>query len=139
MTRRIFAIAFCVALFAAIHTPAAWAINDGPTMWITIKNGPVEIPGRVLGPGRYEFTYVDVYRQVVDVRSADGAQIGFFEMKPADREYKTDKAKVDLTRVPGSPDRIKDFFFGGEAEGSAFIYPQQNPAESVSAHPKLRP
>lgn len=139
MTRKIFTLAFCVALFAAIQTPAAWAINEGPTMMITIEKGPVEIPGRVLQPGTYEFSYVDVYRHVVDVRTADGAHIGYFEVLPAERVHNLGKDRVDLRPVQGAPERIKDFFFRGETYGSKFLYPSQDANVSVSSHAKLRP
>lgn len=138
MTRKILLFAFSLALIAVIATPAAWASNLEPTLMVTIKNGPVELPGATLQPGRYAFTFSDVYRNVVEVESASGRHlIGYFVVVPTERAS-IGRTKVDISHPAGSPDRIKDFFLNGETTGYAFLYPAAQPAVTTAsgAQPK---
>lgn len=137
MTRRIVSIAFSLVLFAAIQNPIASATSLDPTMMVTVKGGAVELPGTVLQPGKYEFSFADAYRQVVEVQAADGSRvIGYFMVIPQERQHHIGQARVDVSHRPGSPERIKDLYFMGDVTGYKFLYSKAKPA--VTAGPMLQ-
>ncbi|HVB99740.1 MAG TPA: hypothetical protein VNJ12_10485 [Candidatus Dormibacteraeota bacterium] len=90
-------------------------------------SGPVEIPGRVLGPGTY------IFRLVHPSYSPDAVQIidrhtsqveGLFLTLPAYRAKATGKTIVKLQR-PNSGyavPEIKKWFYPGNNVGHTFIY-----------------
>lgn len=137
MTRRILIFAFSLLLFAALQTPAAWASSSlDPTLLVTIKKGPVELPGTTLQPGKYEFNFSDVYRNVVEVEAANnGPVIGYFIVLPTERQN-MGRSRVDLSHPAGSPERIKDFFLTGETTGYAFQYPAAAPVMTAHSGPQ---
>ena len=121
MNRTLFTL--CVsALLSLFCLPQAWA--DGRRLIVT-TNAPVEIPGKVLAPGVYDFQYyVDSDGPaIVRVSAHDGHSYGWFMVNPVERARASDKAEMDLYEpIAHSPERIRDWFFPGEKDGHEFVY-----------------
>jgi hypothetical protein len=126
MNRRLVAFVFCLALFGALLVPSARADEANQEMIVTIKNGALEIPGRVLEPGRYDVKFADLEHQVLLISTADGREpIGFFEVFPISRSHRTNHARLDLSEpAPGAVTRLTDFFYPGSKTGYELEYPQ---------------
>ncbi len=124
MNRKILQVVFVVALFGLVLLPAARAGTGDEEMIVTIKKAPVELPGQVLLPGKYDFRFVNDERQVVAITTADGQHpIGFFDVVPITRPNRLGQAEIDLTKPkPGSVPRIRDFYYPGTKTGYKFVY-----------------
>ncbi|HXE89986.1 MAG TPA: hypothetical protein VNK82_03385 [Terriglobales bacterium] len=122
MNRKMFALCVSV-LFSLFCLPQVRA--DGRRLVVT-TNAPVEIPGKVLSPGVYEFQYyVDSDGPaLMRVWARDRTQnYGWFLVEPVERAHATDNAEVDLYEpMAHSPERIREWFFPGEKEGHEFVY-----------------
>jgi hypothetical protein len=126
MKSRILAMAACLLLLTAVSSPL-WADPLTPTVILTVKQ-PVEVPGHVLTSGQYYVSKLDL-GDVVLIRSADGSQSFFELVSRASRPQPANDVVVDVAHQPGSVPRIMDYFFPGDTEGTAFLYP---------VHPQLR-
>jgi len=125
MNRKLFAIAFCLVLLGGIAVPSAKADTGNEEMTFIVKNGPIELPGRVLQPGRYDMKFIDLEHHVVLVTKADGsAPIGFFDVVPISRARLKDNAQLQLSKsAKAAPDRLRDFFYPDLHTGYKFMYP----------------
>ena len=91
-------------------------------------NAPVEVPGRVLTPGSYEFKLLNTAadRHVVQVFNKDGSQlIGTFLTIPDYRMKPADKPLITFEeRAAGAPEAIKAWYYPGDNYGNEFVYPK---------------
>ena len=106
-------------------------------------SAPVEIPGKVLAPGKYVFQLVnsDSDRNIVQVFSedSDGRQslVTTLLAIPAYIFETPDKPIVHFEERPsGAPEAIHSWFYPGENTGWEFVYPKgQTLQTSVAAAP----
>jgi hypothetical protein len=133
MNYRFLAVVFCLALFGALFVPSARADEANQEMIMTIKKGALEVPGRVLQPGKYDLRFADIDQHVLEITTADGREpIGFFEVIPTSRLHRTDNVRLDLSEpAPGSVTRLTDFFYPDMKTGYKFEYPR--PKVSIMA------
>ena len=101
---------------------------------------PVEIPGKVLQPGKYVFRLSDSSsnRDIVEVYSVDekGRQkfVAMIETVPDFLTQPLDKPMVELEeRHVGHPEAIRSWFYPGDRYGWHFVYPQSERLESASS------
>lgn len=89
---------------------------------------PVQVPGQVLQPGSYVFKLADnqVDRQIVQIFNADQSQIvATIAAVPAYRLEATYDTLITFAERPaGSPEALSRWFYPGDLEGVAFVYPQ---------------
>lgn len=116
----------CVGLLG-IMTPRAKA-DDWNQETVFTFNAPVEVPGRVLGPGTYVFKLADSQadRNIVEVFNKDENHLyGIFlaipdyHLRPAGEPIVTFEE-----RAAGAPPAVKAWFFPGENYGHEFVYPK---------------
>ncbi len=121
MYRKALALVFGAVLFGALAVPAATANSDNI---IVTTNQPVEVPGRVLPAGKYEFRPLDsaVDTGFFTVYTRDGKFVGNY---PVITDYRNHVSgtKIVLQKEPGSPERIKAWFYPGSRTGYEFLYP----------------
>ncbi len=112
--------------------PMLTASNSG-LMLITTKT-LTQIPGRTLEPGTYAFRLVNDTDQVT-VSKADGSEFyGTFFVVPTSRTAGLGEALVTVAEVPnGGPNRIAAWFFPGEANGYALLYPHARKSAAMVA------
>jgi hypothetical protein len=89
---------------------------------------PVQVPGRVLAPGKYLFKLDKSEGELsgVEIESLDRHRVyGIFAVNP---EFRLDVTSAPLItfeeRTPGAPQAIKAWFYPGDHYGNGFIYPR---------------
>jgi len=93
-------------------------------------NEPVEIPGKVLAPGKYVFQLADSEsdRDIVQVFSEDSkgkdTLVATLMAVPDHIANTPDKPVVQFEERPaGTPEAIHSWFYPGENTGWEFVYP----------------
>jgi hypothetical protein len=124
MNRKLWGLLSALVLFGGLLVPAATATQGNKEVLFTV-NGPIEIPHRVLGPGRYELKLIGFGSPIVGVWNATGTHLyGFFETEPAYRNHATGKTKVVLSGSGKyAPKRLDEWFYPGDNTGNALLYP----------------
>jgi LPXTG-motif cell wall-anchored protein len=110
-------------------------------------SAPVEIPGKVLTPGKYVFELADSPsdRNIVQVFSEDSTGnenlVATVLAIPDYTLTASDKPTVHFEeRHSGSPEAIQSWFYPGDNTGWEFIYPKvQNLKASTNATPSQAP
>jgi LPXTG-motif cell wall-anchored protein len=109
-------------------------------------NGPVQVPGQVLQPGKYSFRLADSSsnRNIVQIFSEnDRGRWDFVKTilaVPDYRETIPDKPVVQFEeRHLGDPEAIKSWFYPGEHTGWHFVYPKSERLEVAAAAPAPAP
>ena len=127
-------------LLAAV--PSIFSDEHDKKTDVTIDR-PVQVPGAVLQPGKYMFILMNVSgdRHVVEVRSEDGKQLYTTTFTAAAKRLKqTSKVALTYYEMPkGTPDAVREWFWPGDFEGQAFLYPHQKAAEIKAATHKTVP
>jgi hypothetical protein len=109
-------------------------------------SAPVEVPGKVLTPGKYVFKLADSEsdRNVVEIFSEDasGTQnlVTTILTIPDYRENTPDKPIIQFEeRASGSPEAIHSWFYPGENTGWEFLYSKGERLTSSSTTPAAAP
>ncbi|HYK90719.1 MAG TPA: hypothetical protein VE398_18245 [Acidobacteriota bacterium] len=124
---KIVAAVFSFLMLMAVGLPNAKADAYDWDTYLTFS-APVELPGLVLAPGKYEFRILD--------RTGSGYLVGvlnargdYMEVVQAEADYRTnttDQTVVNLEkRHPGWPEAIKSWFYPDENYGVEFVYPKR--------------
>ena len=133
MNRKLAAIALSALIAIFVAVPAARATNADQEIIFSVKNAPLEVPGHVLLPGQYEMRFTNLEHDVVLITTADGTRpIGFFDVLPVKLDHRTTfglpmatNVKMVLAKaVPGTPERLKEFFYSDRTTGFKFLYPR---------------
>ncbi len=100
-------------------------------------SAPVEIPGRVLIPGKYVFELADnpADRNIVQVFSEDSAgNESLVAIVMAVSDYTSNTPEQPALhfeeRHSGSPEAIQSWFYPGDNTGWEFVYPKQQNSEA---------
>ena len=116
-----------MALMAAMVTPTM--ADEWNKETVLEFSGPVEVPGKVLTPGKYVFKIADSEsdRNIVQIFSEDanGAQklVATVLAIPDYRQETPEKPIVQFEERPsGSPEAIHSWFYPGDNTGWQFIY-----------------
>jgi hypothetical protein len=108
MKGSVVALIFCLALFGAVLVPNASANSGNEEMILTIKKAPVELPGHVLVPGKYDLKFTNLEHNEVVVRTADGSQpVGFFMVIPVTRNLEGFDCAPGRILLSGSQNRVR--------------------------------
>jgi hypothetical protein len=106
-------------------------------------SGPVEIPGKVLTPGKYVFQLVDSEsdRNIVQVFSEDSngldTLVATLMAIPDYISETPDKPTIHFDERPaGTPEAIHSWFYPGENTGWEFVYPK---GETMQKSPNTTP
>jgi hypothetical protein len=119
---------FLLGMLVVLISPNARADTEHENTYLTFS-APVELPGIVLLPGKYEFQLVSPFQMgdVVEVLDSHGNALALLDAIPDLRAHVTDKTSVILeSRGPHNPEAIKAWFYPDRATGLEFIYPKKN-------------
>ncbi len=124
MKTRVLTMAFTLALLGGLLAPRARADANNQEVLFRV-DGPVELPGQVLGAGRYQVKLVpDTDQQVAGVWNANGTKCyGFFDIISVDRSPASNAKVVLSGSGKVAPKRVKDWFWTGDTIGHEFVYP----------------
>ncbi len=118
-----------MAFMAAMVTPMMADEFNKET--ILEFSGPVEVPGKVLTPGKYVFKIADSEsdRNIVEIFSEDAnGNQKFVTTTMAIPDYREETpGKTIITfeeRPSGSPEAIHSWFYPGDNTGWQFVYPK---------------
>jgi hypothetical protein len=129
---RAIAISTWALVFVTLFSPLAMANSWTETTLITFT-ASVELPGRTLAAGTYEFRLVNpaLDPNLVEIREFPSGQVVAILSTDRDPlENPADKPMVKLERTePGAPEAIKEWFYPGDTSGHKFIYPKTNKNE----------
>jgi hypothetical protein len=119
-------LALCATILAASAVVARADLSDKKT--IVTFSAPVEVPGRVLPAGTYQFRLLDSMsnRNIVQIFDKDGTRLYATLLTLPDYAENT-PSKTIITfdeRPSGSPEAIKSWFYPGDNYGNQFVYPQ---------------
>jgi hypothetical protein len=121
-------IAGFIIAFALIFVLAAHADENDELTKVTFSQA-VQIPGRTLLAGTYEFALVNSLssRDIVRILNADGTELlATIQTIPAERARETDGTSVTLAQRPGGqPAALVTWFYPGMDTGHEFIYSKQ--------------
>jgi hypothetical protein len=116
----------CVAMVGVTLAPTA-AADESDKKTIVTFSAPVEIPGKALPAGTYVFKVLDTSatRNIVQVFDKDEKQLYATIMAVPDYRLKPpDKPLIKFEeRVSNAPEAIKAWFYPGDSNGWAFVYP----------------
>jgi hypothetical protein len=121
-------IAGFIIAFALIFELAAHADENNELTKLTFSQ-PVQVPGRTLPAGSYEFILANSQssRDVVRIFNATGTNLlATIQTVPTERARETDGTSVTLAQRPdGQPAALVTWFYPGMETGHEFIYSKQ--------------
>lgn len=135
-------IYFALAMSAALvgtFAPAARADEWNKQVTITF-NEPVEVPGKVLPPGTYQFKLGEGEtddRRVVEIYNDKLTHLETTVMAIPDQRLKAQGEKHVIQfdeRPAGSPQAIRAFFYPGGKYGLQFVYPHERARELAKSN-----
>jgi len=124
MYRKLAVMAISIFLLGSVFAPQARADEGNKAILFTI-NQPVDIPGAVIGPGRYELKLLGFGDTVAGVWSPHGQKLyGFVGTTFVSRSHGISHARLDLSKPhSGELARIKDWYYPGDDYGYRLAYP----------------
>jgi hypothetical protein len=135
-----FLLTACIALIGFCMKPAS--ADEWNKETVLQFSEPVQVPGKVLDPGKYVFRLLDSdsNRNIVEIFSVDdkGRQefVAMIQAVPAYRVETPDKPMVQLDeRHIGQPEAIKKWFYPGDNDGWEFVYPKSEELEEAAVVP----
>jgi hypothetical protein len=116
-----------ILLAGAALWPSAKA-EDRKKEATVVFTAPVEVPGRILPPGKYTFTIAGSQsdRTTVQIFTEDRSElVATISAIPAYRLEPTDETMMTFEeRSTGSPQALRRWFCPGEVGGVALVYPE---------------
>lgn len=118
-------IAGFMIAFALIFELAAHADEANQSTKLTFSQ-PVQVPGRILPAGTYEFVLQDspANRNIVEILNADGTELlANIQTIPTERTKETDGTSITLAQgLDAQPAALLTWFYPGMETGHEFIY-----------------
>jgi len=125
-------IAGFIIAFTLIFELAAHADEINQSTKISFSEA-VQVPGRVLPAGNYEFVLArtDASRNIVQIFNADVTELyATVQTIPTERARETDGTSITLAQRPdGKPDAIVTWFYPGMGTGHEFVYSKPEETE----------
>ena len=125
-------IAGFVIAFALIFELTAHADEDNQMTKISFSEA-VQVPGRVLPAGTYQFVLArdESSRDIVQIFNADGtALVTTVQTIPTERAREADGISITLAQRPdGQPEALVSWFYPGTQTGHEFLYSKQEEKE----------
>jgi hypothetical protein len=126
---------FIVAFTLIFEVPAH--ANDENQMTKLTFSQSVQVPGRILPAGTYQFVLPtnDSNRNIVEIFNADGTELyATIQTISAERGRKAYGTSVTLAQRPnGQPKALVTWFYPGNDIGHEFVYSKQVDSELAQA------
>jgi hypothetical protein len=117
-----------IIAFTLIVELAAHADEDNQLTKLSFSQA-VQVPGRILPAGTYEFVLASgpSNRDMVRIFNADGTElVATIQTIPTERAREANGASITLAQRPdGQPDALVTWFYPGLDTGHEFIYSKQ--------------
>ena len=126
---------FIIAFTLIFELPAH--ANDENQMTKLTFSQSVQVPGRILPAGTYQFVLAtnDSNRNIVEIFNADGTELyATIQTISAERGRKAYDTSVTLAERPnGQPEALGTWFYPGNDIGHEFVYPKHLESELAQA------
>jgi hypothetical protein len=126
---------FIIAFTLIFEVPAH--ANDENQMTKLTFSKSVQVPGRILAAGTYQFVLAtnDSNRNIVEIFNADGTELyATIQTISAERGRKAYGTSVTLAQRPnGQPEALVTWFYPGNEIGHEFVYSKQVESELAQA------
>ena len=125
-------VAGFIIAFTLIFELAAHADDENQLTKISFS-AAVQVPGKVLPAGNYEFVVVrsDSSQNLVQIFNADGTELyATVPTIPIERAREVDGTSITLAQRPdGKPDAVLTWFYPGMDTGHEFVYSKPEETE----------
>lgn len=143
MTNRVASLlALTAVLLGALIAPNVRA-DEWDKRTVFTFNEPIQVPGTVLPAGTYVFKLADDAgdRKIVQIFNADETQVIATILAISDsRDTPSDKTIVTFDERPlGEPEALQSWFYPGDTDGLAFVYPKQKATQLAQVNSKPVP
>lgn len=121
-----------LGMLVVVALPNAKASDTSNRLTEVTFTAPVEIPGKVLAPGTYEFRYLDHInvQNVVLVFNSKNDLVATILAEPIYRANTTDHSEITLEdRGANAPKAVKDWYYPNDNYGVEFVYPRTRSAQ----------
>ena len=129
-------IASFIIAFTLIFEVPAHANDENQMTKLTFSQS-VQVPGRILPAGTYQFVLAtnDSDRNIVEIFNADGTELyATIQTISAQRGRKAYGTSVTLAQRPnGQPEALVTWFYPGNDIGHEFVYSKQVESELAQA------
>ena len=126
---------FIIAFTLIFELPAH--ANDENQMTKLTFSKSVQVPGRILPAGTYQFVLAknEANRNIVEIFNADGTELyATIQTISAERGRKAYGTSVTLAQRPnGQPEALVTWFYPGNDIGHEFVYSKQVDSELAQA------
>ena len=123
-----FALLGSMVMFGLLAVPRARASEWNEANYLTVIsfNHPVEIPGRVLTAGTYQFKVADAFNDhdVIEIYNAHGTKlVDIADAIPVQRSKATSHVVVTFEeRAANAPAAVRTWYDPGRKLGQQFVY-----------------
>lgn len=132
---KVFALASCVGLFSAVFAPALKADEWNKRTILTV-NEAIQVPNKVLQPGKYVMRLLDSpsNRHIVQIFDGDEQHLLTTVLAiPNYRLQPTGKTAFGWWETPaGQPKALRSWFYPGDNFGQEFAYPKNEAMQIAS-------
>ena len=128
---KILSMMFFLGTFVALSYSSASADTQNRDTFLTFS-APVQVPGKDLMPGRYEFKLIDPLNttHVIGVFDSKGNLVDQFLTLPEYLNHAANKPMVSFeARKPHTPEAIKSLAYPGSTMALEFVYPPEKVKE----------
>jgi hypothetical protein len=127
-TRNRWVVALAVFALVLAFTPYSQAQDDWTKRTLVTVNRAIEVPGKVLPPGKYIFQIMDLQaeRNVVRITNERGDKVyATLIAIPTERfQAKSDTVFLFHEAERGRPDPLRAWFYPDHLRGVEFVYPK---------------
>jgi len=132
---KVFALASCVGLFSAAFAPALLADQWNKKTILTV-NEAIQVPNKVLQPGKYVMKLLDSQsnRHIVQIFDENEQHLITTVLAiPNYRLQPTGETRFGFWETPaGQPKAIRSWFYPGDNFGQEFAYPKNEAVQIAS-------
>lgn len=131
-----FALASCVGLFGAAFAPTALNADQWNKRTILTVNEPIQVPNKVLQPGKYVMRLLDSpsNRHIVQIFDENEQRLVTTVLAiPNYRLQPTGETQFGFWETPaGQPKALRSWFYPGDNFGQEFAYPKNEAMQIAS-------
>jgi hypothetical protein len=113
-----------LGMLVTVGLPNAKADEENLDTLMTFS-APVQVPGMVLEPGKYEFKTMGTLSNEVEIYNSKGQFMTMVRADPAYRLRTTSKTVVTFEKIePGNPEALQTWYYPDRCYGFEFVYPK---------------
>ncbi len=127
-------VLFLIVVLGGVLIPSAAADEGNKEVFFSVR-APLEVPGRVLKPGRYDLKLQGDGSPVAGLWNASGSRFyGYFDTTLVHRYRAPDNVEIVFTRsAKTAPLKLDEWFYPGGDTGNKLLYPSHSTIQVSTA------